>query len=93
MRSPVTGIVALLLLLVVAIVGYSSLFSVDQTEQALVVRLGEPVGVATDPGLHFKAPFIAAPLPAGCSPRDVAAAGVRPAADRARRPGRRPAAR
>ena len=30
----------------------------DQTEQALVVRLGEPVRVVTDPGLHFKAPFI-----------------------------------
>jgi len=28
------------------------------TEQSLVVRLGEPVHVVTDPGLHFKAPFI-----------------------------------
>jgi membrane protease subunit HflC len=28
------------------------------TEQALVVRLGKPVDVVTDPGLHFKAPFI-----------------------------------
>jgi modulator of FtsH protease HflC len=58
MRSPVTGIVTLLLLLVVIIIGYSSVFTVDQTEQALVVRLGEPVGVVTEPGLHFKAPFI-----------------------------------
>jgi modulator of FtsH protease HflC len=58
MRSPVTGIVALLLLLVLVIIGYSSVFTVDQTEQALVVRLGEPVGVVTEPGLHFKAPFI-----------------------------------
>jgi modulator of FtsH protease HflC len=58
MRSPVTGIVTLLLLLVVTIIGYSSVFTVDQTEQALVVRLGEPVGVVTEPGLHFKAPFI-----------------------------------
>jgi membrane protease subunit HflC len=33
-------------------------FTVAQTEQALVVRLGEPVGVVTEPGLHFKAPFI-----------------------------------
>ncbi len=30
----------------------------QQTEQALVVRLGEPVDVVTEPGLHFKAPFI-----------------------------------
>jgi len=58
MRSPVTGIVALFLLFVAVIVGYSSVFTVDMTEQALVVRLGEPVRVITDPGLNFKAPFI-----------------------------------
>jgi modulator of FtsH protease HflC len=58
MRSPVTGIVVLLLLFLAVIVGYGSVFTVDQTEQALVVRLGKPVGVVTDPGLHFKAPFI-----------------------------------
>ena len=58
MRSPVTGIVALFLLFVLAIVVYSSVFTVTQTEQALVVRLGRPVDVFTDPGLHFKAPFI-----------------------------------
>jgi membrane protease subunit HflC len=58
MRSGVTGIVALLLLFVVLIVGYSSVFTVSQTEQVLVVRLGEPVGVVTEPGLNFKAPFI-----------------------------------
>jgi modulator of FtsH protease HflC len=58
MRSPVTGIMALLLLLLLLIVGYSSVFTVQQTEQVLVVRLGRPVDVVTDPGLHFKAPFI-----------------------------------
>jgi membrane protease subunit HflC len=63
MRSPVTGIVTLLALLLVVIVGYSSLFTVDQTEQALVVRLGDPVGVVTDPGLHFKAPFVDTVIP------------------------------
>jgi modulator of FtsH protease HflC len=63
MRSPVTGIVALFLLLVVVVVGYSAVFTVDQTEQALVVRLGEPVGVVTDPGLHFKAPFVDTVIP------------------------------
>jgi modulator of FtsH protease HflC len=63
MRSPVTGIVALFLLLAVVVVGYSSVFTVDQTEQALVVRLGEPVGVVTDPGLHFKAPFVDTVIP------------------------------
>jgi len=58
MRSPVAGIVALLMLLAVVIIGYSSVFTVDMTEQALVVRLGEPQTPVTDPGLHFKAPFI-----------------------------------
>ncbi|MCP4618776.1 MAG: protease modulator HflC [Bradyrhizobium sp.] len=58
MRSPVTGIVVLILLFLVAIVGYSSLFTVQQTEQALVVRLGRPVDVVSEPGLNFKAPFI-----------------------------------
>src|SRR3954471_3057200 len=58
MRSGVSGIVTLFVLLVVAIVGYSSLFTVTQTEQVLVVRLGEPVRVVTEPGLNFKFPFI-----------------------------------
>jgi len=58
MRSPVTGIVTLILLLIVVIVGYSSIFTVKQTEQALVVRLGRPVDVVSEPGLNFKAPFI-----------------------------------
>src|ERR1700712_5364525 len=58
MRSPATGIAFLIALLVVVIVGYSSVFTVAQTEQVLVVRLGEPVRVVTDPGLNFKAPFV-----------------------------------
>jgi membrane protease subunit HflC len=58
MKSPVTGIVALIVLLLVLIVAYSSVFTVQQTEQVLVVRLGEPVRVVTQPGLNFKAPFI-----------------------------------
>ena len=58
MRSPVTGIIVLLLVLLAIVVGYGSVFTVDQTEQALVVRLGNPVDVVNDPGLHFKAPFI-----------------------------------
>jgi len=58
MRSPVTGIVALILLVLIAIVGYSSIFTVQQTEQALVVRLGRPVNVVSEPGLNFKWPFV-----------------------------------
>jgi membrane protease subunit HflC len=58
MRSPVAGIVTLILLFLAAIVAYSSIFTVSQTEQALVVRLGRPVDVVSEPGLNFKAPFI-----------------------------------
>src|SRR5437868_13988641 len=58
MRSPVTGIAALFVLFVVLIVGYSSVFTVAQTEPVLVVRLGEPIRVVIEPGLNFKAPFV-----------------------------------
>jgi modulator of FtsH protease HflC len=58
MRSGIAGIVSLILLFAVVIVGYSSMFTVAQTEQVLLVRLGEPVRVVTEPGLNFKAPFI-----------------------------------
>ncbi|NEU97831.1 protease modulator HflC [Bradyrhizobium uaiense] len=57
MRSPVTGIVALVLLFIVLAVGYSSVFTVQQTEQTIVLRFGEPVDIVTEPGLHFKAPW------------------------------------
>lgn len=58
MKAGVSGVVALIVLAALAVVGYSSLFTVRQTEQALVVRLGEPVRVVTEPGLNFKVPFI-----------------------------------
>lgn len=58
MRIGIAGGVALVIALAIIIVGYSSLFTVYQTQQALVVRLGEPVRVVTEPGLHFKAPLI-----------------------------------
>ncbi|MGY3443996.1 MULTISPECIES: protease modulator HflC [unclassified Bradyrhizobium] len=57
MRSPVTGILSLIVLFIVLAVGYSSVFTVQQTEQTIVLRFGEPVEVVTDPGLHFKAPW------------------------------------
>src|ERR1700694_3281925 len=58
MRSPIAGFGALFVLFAVIIVGYSSVFTVAQTEQELVVRLGEPVRVVTEPGLNFKAAFL-----------------------------------
>jgi membrane protease subunit HflC len=58
MRFGFAGGVALVLLVAALIVGYSSVFSVYQTQQALVVRLGNPVRVVNEPGLHFKLPFV-----------------------------------
>ena len=52
---------AIAALIVLAVVALASMFTVDQTEQALVLRFGEPVagrGLITTPGLHYKYPFI-----------------------------------
>jgi membrane protease subunit HflC len=43
---------------VLALLANSSLFEVQQTEQALVVQLGQPVRLITEPGLHAKMPLI-----------------------------------
>lgn len=49
-------------LVAVAVVAWlvaSSAYVVDQSEQAIIVQFGEPVGdVVTDPGLHWKVPFV-----------------------------------
>ncbi|ETR79200.1 membrane protein [Afipia sp. P52-10] len=58
MKAGISGIVALIVLAALAVVGYSSLFTVHQVDQSIVVRLGEPVRVVTKPGLHFKVPFV-----------------------------------
>jgi membrane protease subunit HflC len=51
------GLIAALVVLAL-IVAYGTLFTVYQTRQALVVRLGQPVRVITDPGLNVKVPLI-----------------------------------
>ena len=35
----------------------SSVYVVDETQQALIIRFGAPMGVAGEPGLKFKVPF------------------------------------
>jgi len=42
---------------VLVIVLFSSLFTVHQTQQALVLQVGEPRSVVTSPGLHMKLPW------------------------------------
>lgn len=61
MRNPIIGFGFLIGLLALLVVGSSAVFTVAQTEHALVLRFGEPVpvrGVVTAPGLHLKTPFI-----------------------------------
>jgi membrane protease subunit HflC len=58
MRLNFIGGVAAVLIAAALIVGYSSLFTVYQTQQALVVRLGKVVRVVNEPGLHAKVPFV-----------------------------------
>jgi membrane protease subunit HflC len=47
----VAAVVGLIILL-------QAVFTVDQSERALVIRLGDPVRTIEDPGLHFKIPFV-----------------------------------
>ena len=46
------------ILVVSAIVANSTLFTVHQASQALVLQFGKPVRVERDPGLKFKVPFV-----------------------------------
>jgi membrane protease subunit HflC len=58
MKLGIFGGAIVVVLIVAAILGYSSMFTVYQTQQALVVRLGQPVRGITEPGLNFKMPLI-----------------------------------
>ena len=49
----------LILSLAIFIVGFSSIFIINEREQAVVTQFGKPVGEAlTESGLHFKIPLI-----------------------------------
>ena len=50
----IAGIIVAVLLFVLL----NSAFTVRQTEQALILQFGNPVGVEREPGLKFKVPFI-----------------------------------
>jgi membrane protease subunit HflC len=58
MRLNLVGGIVAAVIIVALIIAYGSLFTVYQTRQALVVRLGQPVRVVTQPGLHTKIPLI-----------------------------------
>lgn len=53
----------IIILVVAVFIGLQSVYTVSETEQALILQLGEPVDAVNevsepDPGLHFKTPFI-----------------------------------
>ncbi|MEI9803480.1 MAG: protease modulator HflC [Pseudolabrys sp.] len=58
MKTSFIGGVIAVIVVALLIVVYSSVFTIYQTQQVLVLRLGQPRPPITEPGLHFKAPFI-----------------------------------
>lgn len=52
-RLPIVVVV----LAILAFIGYSSIFVVNERQQAIVLRFGEIVDVKREPGIYFKAPF------------------------------------
>lgn len=46
------------LLLVLVVIGYGSIFTVNMTQQAIVLQFGDARRTVTEPGLHFKLPFV-----------------------------------
>jgi membrane protease subunit HflC len=51
-------IVTVIIIAALGIIASASLFTVHQTQQALVLQFGDPRRVITEPGLNFKVPFV-----------------------------------
>ncbi|MBO0333509.1 protease modulator HflC [Sneathiella sp. CAU 1612] len=57
MNKTVLTVIAILLV-AIGVVASSALFTVYQTEQAIVMQFGKPQKVIQEPGLNFKLPFV-----------------------------------
>ncbi len=57
MTRNIVGGSAAVIMLAAIVVAFGSIFTVYQTRQAIVVELGKPIRIITEPGLHFKIPF------------------------------------
>lgn len=55
--KPIQGIFIIILAIAIVVLNMS-IFTVNQTQQAIVLQLGQPVGAVNGPGLHFKIPFV-----------------------------------
>jgi modulator of FtsH protease HflC len=58
MKARLFGGLGLFIIALIGILAYLSLFVVQQTEQALVLRFGQPVRVILSPGLYAKLPLV-----------------------------------
>ncbi len=52
------GLIVVLFLVALGVLASAALFTVHQTQQALVLQFGDPRRVISEPGLHFKVPFV-----------------------------------
>ena len=59
-RAAIAGLAALIVAFVIVL---ASLFTVSQTEQALITQFGRPVRVIDKPGLHGRIPFVQTIIP------------------------------
>lgn len=57
MKKPVLAVVGLIIA-AAGITAYGSLFTVHQTQQALILQFGNPIRPVPEAGLHFKLPFV-----------------------------------
>ena len=59
MRNPLSGVAMAVIAAVVIALAWMSIFVVDPTQQALILRFGQPVrDLIGAPGLYFKWPFV-----------------------------------
>ena len=57
MNRNVATILAIILV-VIGVIGYGSVFAVHETQQALVLQFGNPIKTVQNSGLNFKMPFV-----------------------------------
>ncbi|MCP5107608.1 MAG: protease modulator HflC, partial [bacterium] len=50
--------VSIVLGVIVLVFIYMSMFTVHMTQSVVLLQLGKPVGIITEPGLHLKIPFL-----------------------------------
>ena len=57
MKLSISSIAGLILLILALGTGITMVYTLDETEQAVVTYFGEPLRTVVEPGLHFKGPF------------------------------------